>query len=400
MSEITLENLAKHQAADTSSVTDVNEVEVMAQVNQAVSDLSPEDRERVEKIKSEIDLLDTQQTVQYGVGVQRNIADFSDHILGTVKSKDAGDVGKLMSDLSVQVKEMGIDQMESSFLDKLPFFNSAKRSLDRFIARYETVEVNIDHIEGELDKTRMELLKDIHLFDTLYEKNLEYFHDLEVYIRAGEELLKEMHEETLPKLHAEAEAKGDTMSAQLVSDFENKVNRFEKKVHDLKLSKTIALQSAPQIRLVQNNDKLLVEKIQTAILNTIPLWKSQIVITLGLQKQEQALKLQREVTDTTNRLLEQNAALLKENTADVAQESERGIVDLETLKRVNQDLIDTIDETIQIQRNGAKARKQAEVELQQIEQQLQTSLLQLAITSDPQMRSCCLALATLWCSLL
>lgn len=375
MSEITLESLASHKAQQDTALTEINEAQVVAQLTEQIDELKPEDRERVERIKAEIDLLDTQKTIQYGVGTQRNIADFSDQILTTVKGKDAGDVGKLMGDLSVQVKELGIDQLEDSFLDKIPLFRNASRTLQRFVARYETVSVHVEKIEAELDKARMELLKDIHIFDTLYDKNLEYFKDLELYILAGEQKIEEMQTVTLPKLREEAARKGDTMSAQLVNDFENIVNRFDKKVHDLKLSKTIALQSAPQIRLVQNNDKLLVEKIQTAILNTIPLWKSQIVITLGLQKQEQALKLQREISDTTNELLMRNAELLKQNTIDVATESERGIVDLETLKKVNANLIETIDETIKIQEAGRKARRQAETELLQIEQQLQSSLM-------------------------
>ena len=242
--------------------------------------------------------------------------------------------------------------------------------------RYETLEVQIDRIEGELDKARMELLKDIGMFDSLYEKNLEYFRELQVYIVAGEEKIQEIRTETLPSLREQAREKGDPMSAQLVTDFEDTVNRFEKKVHDLKLSKTIAIQTAPQIRLIQNNDKLLVEKIQTAVLNTIPLWKSQIVIALGLSRQQSALKMQREVSDTTNALLKKNAELLKQNTIDVAKESERGIVDIETLKKVNADLIETIEETIKIQQEGHTARQSAETELAGIENQLKTVLLE------------------------
>lgn len=224
----------------------------------------------------------------------------------------------------------------------------------------------------------MQMLKDIAMFDGLYEKNLEYFRGLQVYIVAGEEKLRETREETLPRLRAEAQAKGDPMSAQVVRDFEDTVDRFEKKLHDLKLSKSIAIQTAPQIRLIQNNDKLLVDKIQTAILSTIPLWKGQIVIALGLARQQSALQMQRSVTDTTNELLQRNAELLKQNSLDVARESERGIVDLETLKKVNDDLISTIEETIQIQREGRAARQSAEAELAGIEQKLKDALLTAA----------------------
>lgn len=221
----------------------------------------------------------------------------------------------------------------------------------------------------------MAMLKDITVFDGLFEKNLEYFRDLQVYIVAGEEKLAELRDQTIPALRAEAQAKGDAMSAQVVRDFEDTVNRFEKKVYDLKLSKTIAIQTAPQIRLIQNNDKVLVDKIQTAILSTIPLWKSQIVIALGLERQKNVLELQRSVTDATNELLTKNAELLRQNSVDVARESERGVVDLETLKKVNSDLITTIEETIKIQRQGREARLDAERELAGIEDQLKQTLL-------------------------
>ena len=224
----------------------------------------------------------------------------------------------------------------------------------------------------------MQMLKDITVFDGLYEKNLEYFQELQIYIVAGEEKLRELREVTLPQLHAEASAKGDPMSAQVVHDFEDSVDRFERKVHDLKLSKTIAIQTAPQIRLVQNNDKMLVDKIQTAVLSTIPLWKSQIVIALGLQRQENVLKMQKSVSDATNTLLTKNAQLLKQNSVEVARESQRGIVDLETLKKVNSDLISTIEETIKIQQEGREARRNAEIELEGIEQQLKNTLLETA----------------------
>ena len=208
------------------------------------------------------------------------------------------------------------------------------------------------------------------MFDGLYEKNLEYFRELQIYIAAGEEKLPELQETTLPQLRAEAAAKGDAMSAQVVRDFEDTVNRFEKKIHDLKLSKTVAIQTAPQIRLIQNNDKMLVDKIQTAILSTIPLWKA-----LGLHRQESVLKMQRSVSDATNTLLTKNTELLRQNSTEVARESERGIVDLQTLKKVNADLISTIEETIKIQQEGRAARQNAETELLSIEQKLKEALL-------------------------
>ena len=370
--EITLDTLM--QAKGSTALQKQEPVDVQS-IRTQVEDLTPVQRARVEELKNSINLIDSQTTIQYGVGAQRNISSFSDHILAQVRSKDSGYVGELMSELVLKVKDAGVDQLEDGPLDKIPFLKNASRAVKRFLQRYEKLEVQIDHIEQQLEQARMQMLKDITMFDGLYEKNLEYFQELQIYIAAGEEKLKELREITLPRLHAEASAKGDPMSAQAVRDFEDTVNRFEKKIHDLKLSKTIAIQTAPQIRLIQNNDKMLVDKIQTAILSTIPLWKSQIVIALGLHRQETVLQMQRSVTDATNTLLIKNAELLKQNSVEVARESERGIVDLETLKKVNADLISTIEETIKIQQVGRAARQNAEVELAGIEERLKQTLL-------------------------
>ena len=243
------------------------------------------------------------------------------------------------------------------------------------MAEYDKLSVQIDKIQGELDKARMSMMKDIVMFDTMYQRNLEYFKELQLYIKAGEEKILELQQHTIPKLRMEAVNSQNQMAVQVVSDFENAVSRFEKKVHDLKLSKTIAIQTAPQIRLIQNNDKVLVDKVQSAIYNTIPLWKSQIVIALGLSRQQKVLQMQREVTDTTNELLRRNAEMLKQNTIETARETERGIVDLETVKKVNEDLISTIEETIKIQKDGRERRKLAEAELVQIEDKLKQTLL-------------------------
>ena len=369
---ITLDALMQSSGHTALQVQEPASVEA---VRAQVEELSPEQRVRVEEVKNSIDLIDSQAALQYGVGAQRNISSFSDNILTQVRSKDSGYVGELMSDLVLKVKEVDVDGLDEGFLDKLPFLKNASRAVKKFMQRYEKLEVQIDRIEQQLDQARMQMLKDITMFDGLYEKNLEYFRELQIYIAAGEEKLKELQEITLPQLHAEATAKGDAMSAQVVRDFEDTVNRFEKKIHDLKLSKTVAIQTAPQIRLIQNNDKMLVDKIQTAILSTIPLWKSQIVIALGLHRQESVLKMQRSVSDATNTLLTKNAELLRQNSTEVARESERGIVDLETLKKVNADLISTIEETIKIQQEGRAARQNAETELLSIEQKLKEALL-------------------------
>lgn len=372
---ITLDALMQSKGHTALQVQKPTSVEA---VRAQVEELSPEQKARVEEVKNSIDLMDSQAALQYGVGAQRNISSFSDNILTQVRSKDSGYVGELMSDLVLKVKEVDVDGLDEGFLDKLPFLKNASRAVKKFMQRYEKLEAQIDRIEQQLDQARMQMLKDITMFDGLYEKNLEYFRELQIYIAAGEEKLQELQETTLPQLRAEAAAKGDAMSAQVVWDFEDTVNRFEKKIHDLKLSKTVAIQTAPQIRLIQNNDKMLVDKIQTAILSTIPLWKSQIVIALGLHRQESVLKMQRSVSDATNTLLTKNAELLRQNSTEVAKESERGIVDLETLKKVNADLISTIEETIKIQQEGRIARQNAEAELAGIEEQLKQTLLATA----------------------
>ena len=373
--EISLETLAGAKAREAlSGKTDGQPVVEDIQEEK----LSPEQLARVEEIKNSIDLTDSQTALQYGVGAQRSIAGFADSILSQVRSKDSGYVGELMSDLVIKVKDVGVDKLnEDSFADKIPFFRTASRSLKKFMQRYEDLEVQIGRIEGELEKARMEMLKDVAMFDGLYEKNLEYFQELQIYIAAGEEKLKELREETIPRLREQAGQKGDPMSAQLVSDFEDTVNRFEKKVHDLKLSRTIAIQTAPQIRLVQSSDSMMIEKIQSTVVNTIPLWKSQMVIALGVEHANQAAKAQREVTDMTNQLLRKNAEALKTATVESAKASERGIVDLETLKNTNAALISTFDEVLKIQEDGRKKRREAEAELNRMEAELKSKLLEI-----------------------
>ena len=370
--EITLDALTQTEAAGQPAVLQAAEVQLQAE------QLTPKQRARVKEIRDGIDLLDSQAVLQYGVGAQRDISSFSDNILAQVRSKDSGYVGELMSELVLKVREADIDRLEGGLLDKIPFLGGAARAVKKLMQRYEKLEVQIDRIEEELEQARMQMLKDVAMFDGLYEKNLEYFRELQIYIAAGEEKLRELREVTLPRLREEAVEKGDPMSAQAVQDFRDSVDRFEKKIHDLKLSKTIAIQTAPQIRLIQNSDRMLVEKIQTAILNTIPLWKSQIVIALGLHRQGAVLEMQRSVTDATNELLSKNAELLRQNSAQVIRESQRGVVDIETLKKVNADLIAAIEEAIKIQKEGQAARQGAQAELAGIEGQLKAALLATA----------------------
>jgi len=380
---ITLKDL-KQTAAPSMDSTDVQTTDqVLMEVEQQTVALTPHEREQVNSLKESINFMDSSQLTQYGVGTQRSVSQFSEQILSQVKSKDTGYVGDMMSDLMLTVKDLKIDEIGESkgFLGKIPFLAKAKRSMEKFMAQYQSIETHIDTIEINMDNTRMGLLKDITMFDKLYEKNLAYFKSLQLYIYAGEEKLEEMRTTTLPQLREEALATGEPMDAQLVRDFENTLNGFEKKLHDLKLSKTIAMQTAPQIKLIQNNDRLLVEKIQTMMLNTLPLWKSQIVLAIGLYRQDNAVKMQREVSSMTNELLKKNSEMLRDNSIEVAKATEEGIVEIETLKQVNRDLINTIEETIKIQKEGKEKRAQAEKEMLAIEADLKNALLK---AKEPQ----------------
>ena len=348
----------------------------MKEISMEKFQFTQEDREKAASIKENLDLMDSQACLQFGTAAQRSIAEFTDQILSQVRAKDSGYVGELLGELLAELKEVDVTDPgnDEGFLAKIPFLKSAKNKAEKLISRYEVLKVQVDRIEAKLEQARMEMLKDIGMFDMMYEKNLEYFRNLNLYIAAGEEKIEELQREELPRLRKEAADSGDPMAAQLVHDFEENAGRFEKKIHDLKLSRTIAIQTAPQIKLIQNNDKLLVDKIQTATLNTIPIWKSQIVIALGLGKQQKVLKLNQEISETTNELLARNAQLLKTNTVETAREAQRGVVDVETLKKTNQDLIETIRETLRIQQEGGKKRREAEAELTRLEDQLKEAL--------------------------
>ena len=348
----------------------------MKEISMEKFQFTQEDREKAASIKENLDLMDSQACLQFGTAAQRSIAEFTDQILSQVRAKDSGYVGELLGELLAELKEVDVTDPgnDEGFLAKIPFLKSAKNKAEKLISRYEVLKVQVDRIEAKLEQARMEMLKDIGMFDMMYEKNLEYFRNLNLYIAAGEEKIEELQREELPRLRKEAADSGDPMAAQLVHDFVEKAGRFQKKIHGLKLSRTIAIQTAPQIKLIQNNDKLLVDKIQTATLNTIPIWKSQIVIALGLGKQQKVLKLNQEISETTNELLARNAQLLKTNTVETAREAQRGVVDVETLKKTNQDLIETIRETLRIQQEGRKKRREAEAELTRLEDQLKEAL--------------------------
>ncbi len=343
-------------------------------VNRAVEVLSPQELQKVQSIKDSINLLDSSTPLNFGANAQKNLADFSNSILNKVRTKDSGEVGTLLTDLVGKVN--GFQPSESkSVLSKIPLLGSLIDKGNSLIQGFEKLSTQVDKISNALEKSKIQLMEDVALFDNLYQKNLEYFKDLQLYIRAGEEKLVELRDVTLPKLRQQANSSNDPMAVQIVNDFEQSVDRFEKKIHDLKLSKTIAIQSAPQIRLIQNNDKLLIDRVQAAIFHTIPLWKNQIVIALGLSKQNAVLQLNHAVSDTTNQLLLRNSQLLKQNSIETAKENERAIVDIDTLKKVNSDLITTIEETIKIQQEGRLKRQNAEKELVAIEDSLKAALL-------------------------
>ena len=349
----------------------------MKEISMEKFQFTQEDREKAASIKENLDLMDSQACLQFGTAAQRSIAEFTDQILSQARAKDSGYVGELLGELLAELKEVDVTDPgnDEGFLAKIPFLKSAKNKAEKLISRYEVLKVQVDRIEAKLEQARMEMLKDIGMFDMMYEKNLEYFRNLNLYIAAGEEKIEELQREELPRLRKEAADSGDPMAAQLVHDFEENAGRFEKKIHDLKLSRTIAIQTAPQIKLIQNNDKLLADKIQTAIQETIPLWKSQMVMALGLYRQQEALRLQRNVTETTNAMLLKNSEKLKQNTLDVAKESERGIVDIETLEKANQNLISTINEAVRIQKEGHEKRAAAEQELLKIESEIRRTLI-------------------------
>ena len=378
MPEINLDDLLKAKAQENTvtaaPVAVIDQQQEIMQVTQQTEALTPSERQQVDEIKSKIDLTNSGYALQFGSGAQKNMADFSDSLLSQVRTKDSGEVGALLTDLTGKINEFS-RQESGSFVKKLPLIGSLVSKGENLISSYEKLSTKVEKIQSELEKSKTTMLKDITLFDALYQKNLEYFKHLELYIRAGEEKLHEMRTTVLPKLRADAAASSNPMAGQVVSDFESNVDRFEKKVHDLKISKTIAIQTAPQLRLIQNNDKILVERVQSAIYNAIPLWKNQIVIALGLSRQQNVLNMQRAVSDTTNELLKRNAEMLKINSIETAKENNRSIVDIDTVKKVNDDLITTIEETLKIQQEGRQARQAAEQELLQIENRLKETLL-------------------------
>ena len=337
--------------------------------------LSEADRRAIEEFAQKIDLNNTDHVLLYGSDAQKKIAEFSDSALATVRTNDTGEVGEMLVKLVNEIKGFGDSAEKPKGLGGL--FWNAKKAVSDMQTKYDKVEVNVDAIASSLEGYQVQLLKDISLFNHLYDMNTEYFKELTMYILAGEKRLAEVRRTTLEELKARAAQSGDAMDAQRANDMAANCDRFEKKLHDLKLTRQVALQMAPQIRLLQNNDSLLVERIQSTLSNTLPLWKSQIVIALGLHRSQEALKAQTAVTDMTNELLRKNAAALKTGTIETAREAERGILDLNTLVETNQSLIDTISEVMKIQDEGRAQRVEAEKQLVTMENELKQKLLEL-----------------------
>ena len=342
--------------------------------------LSAEEKKAVDEFNSKIDIEDATQVLQFGAAAQDKISKFSDSILEDVKTKNTGEVGDLLADLVSQIKSYDADiagTKKKGFFSKL--FSNAKKEVDYIIARYSKIEKNIDTIEGSLEKDKLQMLKDISIFDTMYDKNLEYFKEISLYIIAGDRKLDELRNKVLPELKAKAEKSGEQLDIQKVNDMDNLINRFEKKIYDLKTTRIISIQMAPQIRLLQNNEAELVEKIQSSITNTIPLWKNQMVLALGINNAKKALKTQQEVSKLTNDMLVKNSETLKQGSIDIAEESEKAIVNIETLQKTNQNLIETLDKVIEIHENGRIKRAEAEKTLESIEKELKDKMLEIHV---------------------
>ena len=335
--------------------------------------LTEEERKAVEEFSHKIDIRDSNMILQYGAAAQKNVAGFSENALNNVRNKDLGEIGEDLSKLVVELKGFGGEEKKGL----AGLFKKGANKLETMKAQYSKVEANVDKIAQNLENHQITLLKDVAMFDQMYELNLKYYKELTMYILAGKKRLEEVRKGELEELRLKAEKTGLAEDAQAYNDFANLCNRFEKKLHDLELTRMVSIQMGPQTRLLQNNDTLMIEKIQSSLVNTIPLWKSQMVLALGMEHAHQATAAQNAVTEMTNELLKKNADKLKMGTIATAKEAERSIVDIETLQHTNQQLISTLDEVLNIQRQGAEKRKAAELELGRIEGELKQKLMEL-----------------------
>ncbi|MCI5546128.1 MAG: toxic anion resistance protein [Clostridiales bacterium] len=368
---------APNPTAAATAEAPIEEIKEEVQEEVKKQTFSPEEQAQIDEFAKKIDITNSSLVFQYGAGTQQNIASFSDTALNNVRSKDLGEVGDMIAGLVTELRSFNVDSDEKKGL-----FSFLRQKVDKVQLlknRYDDVEVNVNKLVNELENHQVQLLKDIATMDQLYDMNLTYFKELSMYIAAGNEALEAFRSGPLAEARAKAQQSGLPEDAQYASDLAAKAERFEKKLYDLELTRNVAIQMAPQIRLLQNNNQVLAEKIQSTIVNTIPLWKSQMVLALGLQHSQSAMEAQRSVTDLTNDLLRANAEKLRMGSVEIAKESERGIIDIETLTETNQKLIQTMDEVLEIQKTGRQKRKDAEKELVNIENQLRKKMLEMNI---------------------
>ena len=339
--------------------------------------LNTEEQQAVDAFARQIDITNANQVLMYGANAQKNIASFSENALNNVRNKDLGEVGEALSGLVVELKSLDFDteEEEKGFFSKL--FKKSKNQLEELKAQFSEVEVNVDKISAILEQHQIALMKDVAMFDEMYNLNLQYYKELTMYILAGRKRLEEVRATDVEALRQKAAASGSAEDAQAYNDLVNMCNRFEKKLHDLEMSRMVSIQMGPQTRMLQNNDVMMIEKIQSSLVNTIPLWKSQMVLALGLENARKATAAQAAVSEMTNELLKKNAEKLKQGSIDIAKEAERSIIDIETLQHTNEQLISTLDEVMQIQRDGAQKRQEAEAELRRIEGELKAKLTEL-----------------------
>ncbi len=379
MPELTLEPTAAQEAVPELTLTPEapaapeQEKKEVEPVKIDESMLTEQEKKAVDEFAKKIDIMDTNLVLNYGVAAQKSVATFSENALSSVRNKDLGEVGETLSNLVVEVKGFGQEEKKGF----AGLFHKQKDKLELMRAQYGKAESSVNRIVSELEKHQVTLMKDIAMLDQMYELNLKYYKELTMYIIAGKKRLAEVRSGELEELRKKAEASGLAEDAQAYNDYAQKCERFEKKLHDLELTRMVSLQMGPQTRLLQNNDTLMVEKIQSSLVNTIPLWKSQMVLALGMEHSRQATAAQSAVTEATNDLLKKNADMLKMGTIATAKEAERSIVDIETLQHTNEQLVSTLDEVVNIQREGAQKRKEAEVELGRIEGELKQKLMEL-----------------------
>ncbi len=381
--KITLDSLMQDSANQPSLKSSVSSNEVVQSVQEEINQLSVEDRQEIDRIKEDLDVRNTNELTNFGIEAQRNIAKFSSEVLETIRVKDTDEVGDKLTSLVLQIKEVNFDD-QAGFFSRL--LHRGKSQIQRITMQFDSVKDTINKLEAELLVSQKNLQKDIAMMDKLYDENVSYFQKLQHYIIAGEEIIKEMNEEIIPQLQKEAQQSHDDMAIQVVHDFSESVNRFDKKIDDLRRSKTVAIQTAPQIKLIQNNDRMLVERITNTVNTTLPTWNAQVLIALGLQNQRQALEQDKLITEATNEMMKENADKLHQATVDTTRLVNQASIDVETLKHVNAELMDTINESININNQAKEARQQAAVEIAQIEAELKEALIRATQPSQVDSR--------------